>query len=145
MLSQIPPPHNISRLPERNRSNRVEALAKSGMNPSFFVRSKLGLSSTTDVYCPPTPHPLLSDQPETATFSAPMGKGEFILPPTKIYIYWASLPFIDMNFNLRYCEECASWIGCVLRVKEPFLNYLCLECWRLGLCDRSLSKCWQQT
>lgn len=133
-----PPPQHFTVAREepeqQSRSSRQE-----WNEPELFVRSKLGLSSTTDAYPPPPPHPLPSDRLETATFSAPTGNGEFVLPPTKIYIFWASLPFIDMNFNLRYDEECASWIGSILRVKESFLNYPCLECWRLGLCDRSPS------
>lgn len=144
MLSQIPPQHfTVAREEPEQQS---WSSCQEWNEPKLLCEVEVGaFEYHRHILAPPTPHPLLSDRPETATFSAPMGKGEFILPPTKIYIYWASLPFIDMNFNLRYDEECASWIGCVLRVKEPFLNYLCLECWRLGLCDRSLSKCWQQT
>lgn len=143
MLSQTAP-LNISRLPKRNRSKRVGVLAKSGMNPSCLWGRSWGFR-VPETHIPPRPHPLPSDRLETSTFTAPTGKAEFVLPPTKIYIFWARLPFIDMNFNLRYDEECASWIGNVLRVKQPFLNDPCLECWRLGLCDRSPSKCWQQT
>lgn len=146
MLSQIPPhptPFNISRLPERNRSNRVGALAKSGMNLSCLWGRGWGFW-VPQTHTPP-PHPLASDRLETATFSAPTGNGEFVLPPTKIYIFWASLPFIDVNFNLRYDKECASWIESALKVREQFLNSPCLECWRLWLCDRSRSKCWRPT
>lgn len=142
MLSQIPPS-------TFHGCQRGTGATESGLLPRVeWTRAvcevEVGAFEYHRRISPPHPHPLPSNRLET-TFSAPTGNGEFVLPPTKIYIFWASLPFIDMNFNLRYDEECASWIGSALRVKEPFLNNPCLECWRLGLCDRSPSKCWQQT
>lgn len=49
--------------------------------PGLFVRLRLGLWSTALSYLPP--YPLPSHRSETATFSAPMGNGEFGLPPPK--------------------------------------------------------------
>lgn len=115
-----PPPKHFTVAREEPEQQSWSS-CQEGNEPELFVRSRLGLLSTTDSYPPhlPPPHPLPSDRLETATFSAPAGNGEFVLPPTKIYIFWASLPFIDVNFNLRYDKECASWIeGAVFKLSR---------------------------
>lgn len=69
----------------------------------LFVRSRLGLLSTADSYLPP--YPLPQDRPETATFSAPMGNGEFSLPPPKnIFL---SKDSFHRHMISKYSKECA--------------------------------------
>lgn len=91
--------------------------------PELFGRSRIGLFLSASVsYLPPSPFP--SDQAETATFSAPMGNGEFSLrPPENIFL---SKSAFDRHKTANTARNVLSKIENAYKVSGgPLLECLC--------------------
>lgn len=102
----------------------------------LFVRSRLGLLSTADLYLPP--YPLPSHRPETATSSAPMGNGEFSLPPPK-NIFLSKTSFhrhiitnivrnVPFFINRKRAERVTFFVSFHLSLRSQIVLFILWEC-----------------